>query len=115
MKSATFAPPRLPSGFSPAIRDWIVWPAEQAGVMPPVQSSEPLVETPVLSSHAGAAVTLLNWTNDAIQRLVLELHLNFRVRSVRSVQLGLLPFRQIRNGVSVSLPLRAADILIVKP
>jgi hypothetical protein len=115
MKSAATTSFRLPSGFSPVIRNWIVSPAQEAGVSPPVHASVAMVETPVLVSPAGAAVTLLNWNNESIRRLILELRLNFRVHSVRSVRVGPLPFQTTSTGIRVSLPLGAADILIVKP
>jgi hypothetical protein len=115
MKSAATTSSRLPSGFSPVIRNWIVPPAQEAGVSPAVRASVAMVETPVLVSRAGAAVTLLNWNNERIPGLILDLRLNFRVHSVRSVKVGPLPFKPTSTGIRISLPLGAADILVVKP
>jgi len=115
MKSATTTSSRLPSGFSAVIRNWIVSPALEAGVSPPVHASVAMVETPVLVSPAGAAVTLLNWNNEPIPKLILDLRLNFRVHAVRSVKVGPLPFKPTSTGIHVSLSLGAADILVVKP
>jgi hypothetical protein len=115
-KSATYARGKLPWGFSPAIRDWIVAPVYDAGVLPPVEASVAMVETPTLISEAGAAVTVLNWNNDPLEHLDLTIRLPFAVKSVRSTVRGQpVKFQADGGAVHLSLPVGAADILVLRP
>lgn len=114
-KSASGAKDRLPVGFSEAIRRWIAWPTTLAGIRPPVVADAPMVETPLLLSGKGAAVTLLNWTGEPLERLTLTLRVPFAVRSAESVKQGNLTFEKAEGGLSLSLPLGAADILMLRP
>ncbi len=104
----------LPVEFSPSIRDWITWPIQLALVDPPVVVSHPLVESPLLVSDAGAAVTLLNWTGEPIENLTVGLHLPFPVQSVESVRRGALDFRQQKGRIELAIPLEAADIILLR-
>jgi hypothetical protein len=106
---------RMPAGFSAAIRAEIVRPARLAGVRPPVQTDRPLVETPLLVSERGAAVTLLNWTGEKIPSLRTTLALPFAPATIESVRHGRLEFTRAADGVTVELPLDAADILLARP
>ncbi len=114
-KSAAKTQDKLPVGYSDSIRHWIVLPTELARVEIPVKLAQPLVESPVLVSPAGAAVTVLNWTGAPIASLKVELHLPFAVRSIDSVTQGAIHFEKSGERVTFNLPLRAADILVVKP
>lgn len=105
---------RLPVGFSEVIRGLIIRPVEQAGVVRPVETNHPLVETPLLQSEAGVAVTLLNWTGEPIDELLVKVRVPFLVKSVESVRLGKLHFTTIGNGIELRLPLGSADILLIE-
>jgi hypothetical protein len=105
----------LPWNFSPVIRNWIVAPIKDAGVQLPVQASEPMVETPMLCSKVGAAVTVLNWNNDPIKNLGLTVRVPFRVKSVASVIHGPLKFDAGPQTIHVSLPVTSADIVVIEP
>src|SRR5262249_5703414 len=50
-----------PMGYRKDLREFIIYPAKIAGIQPPVTADKELVETPMLLSDKGAAVTLLNW------------------------------------------------------
>jgi len=115
VKSSSRASGKLPWNFSPVIRDWIVAPVRDAGVQLPVDASEPMVETPMLSSTAGTAITLLNWNNEPVKSLKLTIRVPFGVRSVRSAIHGYLKFDSETRAIRVSLPLAAADIIVIKP
>jgi hypothetical protein len=106
---------RLPVDFSPAIRRWIVHPTQLAGVRPPVTVDRAMVETPVLASSGGEVVTLLNWTGEPGVRVNLRARVSFAARRVTSLRHGPLPFRQVREDVTFSLPLNAADIVTLRP
>jgi len=107
---------RLPVGFSASIRNWITWPTRLAQVERLVEVDHALVESPVLISPSGAAVTLLNWTGEPIDQLRLELHLPFRIGSVKSVrQKQSIDFQRTDGMVRLTLPLGAADILLIRP
>jgi hypothetical protein len=61
---------------------------KDAGVQPPVEVSELQVETPLLTSPAGAVVTLLNWRESPVVSLAVRVRLDFPVESVTAVQSG---------------------------
>jgi hypothetical protein len=105
---------RLPVGFSEALRQWITFPVRQAGVTPPVQTRTPLVETPLLLSDSGAAITLLNWTGAAIPELELTLTLSFRPQKLWTASGQPVQQQQTPAGLVVKLPLAHADILIAE-
>jgi len=114
-KSSTGVADRLPVGFSPAIRECIVSPVRRAGVTPPVQVDKALVETPILLSDKGAAVTVLNWTGAEVPELAMTIRVPFAVKEIRSVNRGVVAFGKKDDGVHLTLPLGSADILILKP
>lgn len=114
-KSSTKTADRLPVGFSESIRDCILAPVRRAGIEVPVKVDMAMVETPMLLSKAGAAVTLLNWTGAPVSRLHVTIRVPFTVREVSSTTAGKLAFSAVPEGVTVSLPLDSADILLLKP
>jgi Beta-galactosidase trimerisation domain len=114
-KSAGGVKDRLPAGFSEAIRRWILYPIQLAGVQAPVTVDRAMVETPLLLSSGGAAVTLLNWTGEPLARVSVSARVPFTVRRVESMQGGPLPFHQSPDDVAFSLPLAAADIVTLRP
>jgi hypothetical protein len=103
------------AGRAAALRGWIAYPIARAHVAPPVTASDSGVETPVLVSAKGAAVTVLNWRGAPLASLDLRLRLPFPVGSVESVTHGRLPFTQTPQGVAVHMPLKAVDVLMVRP
>lgn len=115
IKSQTGTKDRLPVGFSTALRDWITYPVQRAGIASPVQVDKPMIETPLLVSKSGAAVTALNWTGEPQGNLSFQVEAPFRVRSVTSVKRGALSFTQKRGKVSFAMPLDAADIIALRP
>lgn len=102
----------LPVGFSTALRKMITRPVREAGIIAPVQCNLPQVETPLLLSPAGAAVTVLNWTGKK-QTVELTIRLPFRPASVTAVKAGKLTFKTQNNSIHVKIPLGAADILML--
>src|SRR5262249_32178471 len=114
-RSSTGTRDRLPIGFSEPNRRALVYPVELAGVEPPIAVSEPMVETPVLLSAGGAAITLLNWTGQAIPDLVVTARVPFERGTVDSVIQGNWAFVPVPGGVQFSLPLDAADVVTVRP
>jgi hypothetical protein len=97
------------------LRDWITYPIVQAQVTPPVTVSDSGVETPVLISDKGAAVTVLNWRGAPLTNLGLVLRLPFKVGSIESVAHGRLGFDRTPGGVAIHMPLKAVDVLLVRP
>ena len=104
----------LPVGFSESTRRWIAWPVSLAGVLIPVEVDHPLVETPMLVSDQGAAVTLLNWTGESIQEGRLVIRLGSTVNEVISVKRGAVSFSNDNGEISVVVPIDSADILLLK-
>jgi hypothetical protein len=115
VRSSSGTKDKLPVGFSESMRRWVVWPTELAGVRPPVTIDRPMVEAPLLLSDKGAAVTLLNWTGEPIERAKISVRVPFRVKTVESVRQGRLAFQTSSDGIECSLPLGAADIVMLRP
>jgi len=113
-KSAKTAQGELPSGFSESVRKWIVYPTILARVSPPVKVDRAMVETPLLLSDAGGALTLLNWTGAKIDKAQITARVPFAVGSVESVQQGRIAFQKTNGGVTFSLPLDGADIVMLR-
>lgn len=105
----------LPAGFSGPLRRLIVAPALAAGARPPVVAGRAMVETPMLLSEKGAAVTLLNWSGEKLEALSLEVRLPFAPASVRGVYSGALKFEWTKEGVKLALPLDKVDVLVITP
>jgi len=105
----------LPVRFSEPIRRWIAEPVKQAGVVPPVTVSVPMVETPLLLSSKGAAITLLNWTGEDQERVEFSVRVPFDVKSIRAIKAGELQSDREGRSVTFSLPLGAAEIVMLRP
>lgn len=99
-------------GQSDAARDWATRPVRGAGVRVPVTTSLPRIETPVLASDAGLAVTVLNWSGQPQQNVSFEIQSMRPVNRVESVSAGRLAFSSRDGVVEVSLrELAAADVI----
>jgi hypothetical protein len=105
----------LPTGFSDTARHLVVYPTQLAQVSPPVTVDQPMVEAPLLLSTGGAAVTLLNWTGGSLSGVGVTVKVPFPVKSVTSVKHGPLTFQSTQGGAFFSLPLDAADIVMLRP
>ena len=114
-RSSSRTQDKLPVGFSASIRNWITLPVELANVEIPVRLDRPLVESPMLLSSAGAAITLLNWTGEPIGELKADVRLPFTAHSIESVRRGPIPFHTAAGRATFALPLGAADIIVVRP
>jgi hypothetical protein len=100
--------------YSASARRWVTWATELAGVRPPVKVDQPLIETPLLLSDAGAAVTLLNWTGSPVDKLRVSVRLPFKVRTIESIRHGPLSYDAADDEVAFSVPLGAVDIIKLK-
>jgi hypothetical protein len=109
------APNGLPVGFSVSVRDWITYPVEASGAEPSVAVDIPMIETPVLLSEKGAAVTLLNWTGEKQTQVKMTLRLPFEIGRAKAVKAGELTLRRVERGVVLDMPLGAADIVMCWP
>jgi hypothetical protein len=69
----------------------------------------------MLSSRVGTAVTALNWNNERVNNLGLNIRVPFKVKSVTSVIRGALKFERGPGTIRVSLPITSADIVVIRP
>jgi len=104
---------KFPSGFSQAARSWINAPVDLAGVEKPVTVDRPMIEAPLLASEDGVTVTLLNWTNEPQQDVLLKVRTERPVGSVRSVKRGRVRYRRADGFVTVKLPVDTVDVLML--
>jgi hypothetical protein len=100
---------------SEAIRRAITYPVQAAKVVPPVTVDRGMIETPLLLSAKGGAVTLLNWGSEAPKAVKITARVPFKVTLVESVKQGKLSFNQAEVGVTFVLSLGAADIVLLRP
>jgi hypothetical protein len=115
----------LPTKFPADLRELILKPVKAAGIVPPVTTSDPLVEAQYLEGPNGAIVTLTNWRQRAIEKLVVRFP-GQTVKVVRSLrtagyfqghlheqQRGALPVQVIDGIPQVELTLAVTDYLLV--
>jgi len=74
----------LPTQFPQDVRSLITTPVEAAGIIPPVRTSDPLVEAQYMTGENGDIVVLTNWRKDPAEDLVVSFPGRPDVRSVRS-------------------------------
>jgi hypothetical protein len=116
----------LPTEFPEDVRAFIATPVAVAGVVPPVEASDPLVEAQYMAGENGAIVVLTNWRKDPVQDLVVSFPGKPDVRSVRSYgaagyfrghlheqQRGELPVELVNGVPQVKLRLEVVDFLLV--
>lgn len=107
---------KLPTGFSESLRAWVIFPTRLAGVEPWVVLDRAMVEAPLLLSHAGGAVTLLNWTGQPLEKVKVTVTLPFEAARVESVLQGKMKFKTLRDGrVEFTLPVKSADVVMIRP
>jgi hypothetical protein len=93
-----------------------------AGAQPRVSVSELQVETPLLSSDAGAVLTLLNWRETPVAALDVSVHLAYDVDQVTAVQANVsvrftsTPAAGASGGyfVNFTLPLEHGDFVTLR-
>lgn len=102
---------RLPRGWSDRDRLLATLPVRLADVPRPVRADRGAVEVRRLSSAAGTAVVLFNWTGAAIDDLRVEI--DGTVGRVRSVRRGPLTPAPRPGGCTVRLPLADVDVLVL--
>ena len=104
---------KLPESFSPVLRSLVTRPVELAGVKAPVETGRTLVETPVLQSADGAAITFLNWTNTNQGTIQVRYRAPFDVTRVNSATQGDLSFAKTDDGITFTLNLGTVDVVRV--
>ncbi|HUR44652.1 MAG TPA: beta-galactosidase trimerization domain-containing protein, partial [Candidatus Saccharimonadales bacterium] len=112
--SSTTQKDKLPTGFSKEIRNLILLPTTTAEVECPVMVDREMVETPMLLTKTGAAITLLNWTGEKISRMTVTARVPFKPARVESVRKGPIKFHLRGKTATFEIELGAADIVLVK-
>ncbi len=116
----------LPTGFSEEVRELLTVPARWAGVVRPVETSDPLVEAQYFSGPEGDIVVLINWRDRVAEGLVVRFPGKRdidRVRSLRAAgyfeghlheqKKGELEVRDANGVAQVTLDLGICDYLIL--
>ncbi|HET9178129.1 MAG TPA: hypothetical protein VFQ24_07200 [Terriglobia bacterium] len=96
------------------LRGVVLTPVRAAHVSPAVQVDTSYVETPMLMSPAGAAITLLNWTGGDLPSVRVTVREPFPIGRAASVTHGPIKFQRQGDVVTFSLPLGAADVVTLK-
>jgi len=76
----------LPTDFPKEMRKLITAPARWVNLVPPLSTSDPLVELQYMSGENGAIVVLINWRQEPIEALTVEFIGKPQVKSVRSLR-----------------------------
>ena len=101
-----------PWEYPAAIRDFIVQPVLEAGVVGPIQCSEPLVDAVYMPNKKGILISLANYTNKPIESLKLRVAVRSPVDKIESVLHGDVAYKQASNTtVEVVVPLGNNDYL----
>lgn len=104
----------LPCGFSSKIREIISLPTKIANIERFVLISEPMIETPILVSDKGIAITLLNWSGEYKDKIKVEVKLSEKIKEVESCVTGKIQFSQDKDYLVCELPLFDVDVLLIK-
>ncbi len=113
-KSSSQTKDRLPVGFSDSIRSWITWPVRLANVPLAVTVDHSMIEAPMLTSSAGIAVTLLNWSGEPLPGIRAEVRTDRNIGRVESVRHGKLRFQSADGHTRFALPLDSTDIVTLR-
>lgn len=116
----------LPANFSASIRDFLTAPVRWAGVVAPIETSDPLVEAQLMEGPNGAGVVLINWRERPIADLVVRFPGLKNLKSVRSLRAagyfkgpldeqdsGRIPLSTDRDSPAVHVHLDINDYLLV--
>jgi len=115
----------LPTAFPAELRSIITQPVTAAKIVPPVVASDPLVEAQYMIGPAGAIVTLTNWTDRPIDKLIISFP-GVPVKAVQSLRAaghfkgylgeqaaGKLPVQIVDGVPQVEIRLEVTDYLLV--
>jgi len=108
-------PGGLPQGWDAEWRSMAVEPAYIVARDKPVDVDVDLVEAVRLESAAGIAVTLLNWTGQPLDHVTVTVHHAGNVNSARLADGGTVPVTRNGDDVTVTLPLRDVNVLMLRP
>jgi hypothetical protein len=119
--STTSSPDRLPANWAVSTRKVLTAPARLAGAKKHVELSSEVVEGALLESDKGIAVTLLNWSGTPQQQLTVTVPGIARLADaqkarrlkVESAIQGALKYEINGNTLTVTLPLRAVDVVMI--
>lgn len=116
----------LPTEFPEDLRSLITAPVRWANVLPPVQTSDPLVEAQYMVGENGACVVLTNWRPEPVENLILKFPCKPHTRLVRSLRAagyfkgqlheqerGVLKVEIIDEVPQVKVRLEVVDVLLV--
>ncbi|MCK4294207.1 MAG: beta-galactosidase trimerization domain-containing protein [Planctomycetes bacterium] len=116
----------LPTAFSQDVRRFLTVAARWAGVVSPVQVSDPLVEAQYFSGPEGDIVVLINWRDEVVKELVIRFPGRPEIERVRSLRAagyfeghlheqeqGALDLRQRNGAAEVKLDLAISDYLLL--
>jgi len=116
----------LPTEFPEALRSLITAPVRWANVLPPVKTSNPLVEAQYMAGENGACVVLTNWRQEPVEELIVEFPGKPDIRLVRSLRAagyfkgqlheqerGVLEVEVINGVPQVNMCLEVVDVLLV--
>lgn len=106
---------KLPEGWSAPLRELIVAPVKAAGVVNPVTVSPAMVEAPMLVSEKGIAVTVFNWTNTPMEKVTVSVRTSMPIKSASSVLAGALKMTSADGVVTVELPVKSVDVVMLRP
>ena len=104
----------LPTEYDSHARDVILWAVKQAGIVPDVTISAPLVEWTAIDSPEGTAIMLINWTGQTIRDLRVTVRGQLGGAMVSSVEQGRLTPEQNGDRWSVKLPLGLTDCIMIR-
>ncbi len=111
---AKFAPRKLEEKWPAVPRDLIRRSLDLAGIRPVAAANQPVVETSLLSGPAGAALVLVNYTYQPIEKLSVDVRLAGKFSRAYSCTLGReLELVASGDGGRLTLPLEWADVVLL--
>jgi hypothetical protein len=85
-----------------------------AGVVPPLTSSEPLVEALLLKGPQADLVGLSNWSGGKVDELTVTIREAARIKRVTAISGAALKMKRTGASLEVKLPLSEVDSLVLQ-
>ncbi len=115
----------LPVGFSEECRKLITKPVMSSlknnnnSLQVQLSMDSGMIETPLLISEKGIAMTMLNWGGEPVRNLMASVKCDFKPVAVTSVKHGPIPFKykdqdKTSPSLEFQIPLDAVDVIMIK-
>jgi len=103
-----------PWSYPDGIRERLLIPVKEAGVLPRVSCDTPLVDVVALPCESGLLLAISNFSLQPVKGMRIEIHEGRGVRRIESVRHGRLEYRRNETSLVFEIPVEATDFVMVQ-